>query len=287
MLLEITDNKFKATSIIESNKFSLFSIIKIYFYLYFRDVFLELKRNLGFYKFGYRELTNRFNVNESSPSLSGVLLPFKFNNFNIETLNSNFTKNIFIALQVNPESTIDYYSSNIEFINIENTLLELINTLTPFGYKFYIKDHPNMFGKRDFHFLKNFLTNYDNVYYVPYSYSSNELISKCNFVFTWSGTVCIQAFLSNRVPITICSPYKIDDNNFIILKEFADFKNLNNLLIKSHSCKISEDSKRELISLIISTLLPGKLYLHNNKKITDNDIENLINILDVNKILQL
>jgi len=282
---QISNFNFKATSILETKKFTLSLILKKYMYLYFRDAFLEIKRNFGFYKFGYREMTNRFNVRESSPSLFGLLFPYQFQNFNLNILNLNFKKNIFIALQVNPESTIDYYSKNLDFINIEKTLLKLINTLTPHGYNFFIKDHPNMFGKRDFTFLKQIINNNNNVFYVPYYYSSSLLISKCKFIFTWSGTVCVQAFLSDRVPITVCSPYNVKDEKFIILKNFDDIDFLHNSIMSLSSSSNNIDSKKILISNILSTLLPGNLFLHNNKKFDDNEIEKLIYILKNNKII--
>jgi len=120
---------------------------------------------------------------------------------------------------------------------------------------------------------------------VPYYYSSSLLISKCKFIFTWSGTVCVQAFLSDRVPITVCSPYNVKDEKFIILKNFDDIDFLHNSIMSLSSSSNNIDSKKILISNILSTLLPGNLFLHNNKKFDDNEIEKLIYILKNNKII--
>lgn len=261
LITKLSSNNFTATSIGSYSNLTNLAIIKKFIYLYLRDIFLETVRNLGYFKFGYREMTNRFNVKDSSPKILSFLPP-KVNITKLKHfIDLNDRKKVFIALQVNPESTIDYYSSNVDFINIDYQLKKIVNKFTSFGYLVFIKDHPNMIGRRDFKNLKN-LIDETNVFYVDYGFSSNYLISKCDLIFTWSGTVAIQAIFQGKTAITICHPYYLSMSKFIQLNDVNDldlffnknFENIENL----------ESIKNIFSKKILSSLFDGYVYSHNN-----------------------
>lgn len=260
LITKLAQKNFTATSIKSDSNITIFKIIKKFIYLYLRDLFLELIRNLGYYKYGYREMTNRFNVKDSSPKVLSFLPPMsnlsKFNSL----FESNDRKKVFIALQVNPESTIDYYSNNIDFINIDNFLKKIVNKFVSYGYLVFIKDHPNMIGRRDFKNLKK-LVDKVNVFYIDYKISSNYLISKCDVIFTWSGTVAIQAIFQGKTAVSVCHPYylrvpkfiQLESDNCIDLFLSQSFENNDNL-----------DHYNSIIAKkIISSLFDGDVYSHN------------------------
>ena len=266
LINSLSNLEFKATSITNSNNFTAFQFLRRYLYLLLRDIFFEFTRYFTKYRYGYHELTNRFHTISDRIKIGDFFKAMENKNHYLEPLKSgNRAKNIFIALQVNPESTIDYYSPNIEFTNIEKTLDLLTSNLSKNGYNIFIKDHPNMFGRRMFHRLKK-IFNYENVFYVPYSVISTEVIKNCDIVFSWSGTVNMQSFLSNKIAISVCPPYSVEHPSFITLQDISDIQNINHLINQAKKSTIDYDHKFTLAKKILSSLKDGEVFTSNNQK---------------------
>jgi hypothetical protein len=259
LIKNVNDLTFRATSLTRT-KFTKTNLLLAHGKRIMRDVTLEAIRLSGQIKYGYRELATGFHVVDYNIPLSTWFGRFSPYEIIRNVLNSSGPK-IFIALQVNPESTIDYYSKNSELVNIERTILFLTRLLVGQGFAVIIKDHPNMFGRRNF-LLLNELTEIPNVYLADYSISSNELLSGCDYVFTWSGTVAVQAYFSGKIPISVCSPYGLKLPGYNIVDSYLNLENTVNDLVSSNYYDIKYEDKFRLGYNILQSHALGSVFTH-------------------------
>jgi hypothetical protein len=264
---KIGNISFKATSI--NGKVNIFTFLNKYFKYLFRDTALEILRQLWHYKYNFRELATRYHCIDYKVPLFNIV-PNSISSITLNKILNNGKLKIFIALQVNPEATIDYYCKNINFINIPDTLDNIISKFSNAGFDVIIKDHPNMNGRRNFYHINNFTKKYKNVYIVPSKISSNYLLNHCNCVFTWSGTISIQSYFNSISTISIAPPFYQNLPNFYILNNYDEL----NLIIKNiqdNNIIINYDNKKTLAKYILSTHLKGNVFTHDNIKPDVND----------------
>jgi len=262
---DITNRDFKAVSIIKSKKFTKLESLKIKIYDLARSYYLTAVKYLLNDRLGYRYLTNSFIVQDYNISLMEISYDkFIKDDWRHLLESKNLDKNIFVALQVNPESTIDYYVNDLELVDYEVVLIKFIESFVNTDYFIFIKDHPNMYGRRNYKFLKE-ITSFHNVRLVPYEISSNYILEFTKIVFTWSGTISVQAVLADKISLVVNPPYYID-GMYIQIKCLNDIRNIVKL-ISDH--KFPEDfraKKNQLLSLINSSLYLGDLNFKNPDK---------------------
>ena len=191
----------------------------------------------------------------------------KFSNWRVSQLinrnweeilrNSHDEKTLFIGLQVNPESTIDYYVKDIELSNYRKILPLIIESFLSNGFKIFIKDHPNMFGMRDFEFIDG-LVEKDDVILVPYDVSSNYFIKNCTSTFTWTGTIGLQSALAGKCPIVVEPTYFLE-GYFVLLNDINKIKDLPHLVENYKSKVIYPEDGKKLLKYALDTYLPGKM----------------------------
>ena len=262
---KILDKTFKATSISNNYEFSIYQNLKIKIYYIFRSYFHFFYRYAISDKLGYRYLTNGIHVPEYRLNLFELNYnKFIKNDWNSYLNNNLITKNIFIALQVNPESTIDYYVKDLGLIEYEKVIIKILNNFSKSDYRIFIKDHPNMFGRRNFSFL-NKISSYDNVRFLPYHIDSTYLLDRVFITFTWSGTVSVQAALNNKISIVVNPPYFVE-NLFLQIHSIQDIDNIINKINNFKFPSNLESRQDELITLINSSLLKGELNFRNIDK---------------------
>jgi hypothetical protein len=130
-------------------------------------------------------------------------------------LSSNFSKRVFIGLQYTPECTTDYWVNDLDMANWINSLEAIVKILSTHQYTIFVKDHPMMYGLRKSDVFES-LKKYKNVCFVPYEVRSQELIELCKTVFTWTGTIAVQAALMKRCPVIVNS-YYANEKDFVSL----------------------------------------------------------------------
>lgn len=123
------------------------------------------------------------------------------------------SKRIFFGLQLFPEASIDYWIANIEQIDYENIIVEAAAAFSKAGFLILVKDHPLQFGFRQCELVKR-LKDIENVVFVPYDISGNELLDLCEANFTLTGTLGLQAALLGKKSITARN-YYANDEDFI------------------------------------------------------------------------
>jgi hypothetical protein len=133
-------------------------------------------------------------------------------------------KRFFLALQLFPEASIDYWIDDIDLIEHEDLLFEMATAFSNAGYLIMVKDHPLQFGFRQVAFLDRLRTLPD-VVLIPYDISGNELLSMSGVTFTCTGTLGMQAVLYG-IPAIVTPNYYSNDQDFILLNGRNEVQNL-------------------------------------------------------------
>ncbi|MCP4974589.1 MAG: hypothetical protein GY931_00380 [Maribacter sp.] len=148
---------------------------------------------------------------------------------------------VFLPLQMSPEATIDYWSSDTSWIDYEAKILKTVDEYKD-KHVFVVKEHPNVFGFRSRSFYKQ-LQRKDNIILVNPEVPSNELIEVCDAVLVSTGTVGFESLLRGKPVISSSAPYYAVEDRFL---------NFDSCLEKKSS---KEDYK--LVEYLLSGFLPG------------------------------
>lgn len=254
----VIDIEFKATSLKKNVKYNFWNFFKEQLYYNLRDNFIDIQRWIIRDPFGYRYLTTSKHVKEYRVRLKDLeVLRYMRKDWYELFESTPFEKRVFVGLQVNPEATIDYYVKNLELINCQNVLTRLVGVLENAGYKIFIKDHPNMFGKRQIEFYK-VLSNFKAVTFVPYHVSSNILVKNSRITYTWTGTIGLQSAMAARVPVVV-NPTFFIPGTFIQITSIADIDKLPEKISSFESPKNINKTRRELARRILSSSIPGTM----------------------------
>ncbi|MFK7837578.1 MAG: hypothetical protein AB8B60_15315 [Sulfitobacter sp.] len=133
-------------------------------------------------------------------------------------------KRLFIALQLFPEASIDYWVRDLGIVDYENTLVEIAQTFSAAGYAVVVKDHPQQFGFRQIGLLKRLLA-IEGVILVPYEVPGTSVLAQCNINFTTTGTLGLQAALLGLKSI-VTENYYSTEEDFIVLHDRAGVSDL-------------------------------------------------------------
>lgn len=129
-------------------------------------------------------------------------------------------RRLFIALQLFPEASIDYWIAARDLIEHDQVLLATARAFSDAGYVIVIKDHPLQFGFRQIELIQQ-LRAIPNVVIVPYDISGNALLSEVGVSFTETGTLGMQAALVGMKSIA-AEAYYYTPGDYIPLRTQAD-----------------------------------------------------------------
>ncbi len=133
-------------------------------------------------------------------------------------------KRLFMALQLFPEASIDYWIDELALIEHEDMLVETAAAFSAAGYCILVKDHPLQFGFRQCGLIDR-LKSFPNVVIVPYEVSGNALLAECGVTFTCTGTLGMQAALLGLKAITT-ETYFTTPDDFIFLRHRSEVAGL-------------------------------------------------------------
>jgi hypothetical protein len=276
----LKSENFKATSLNGKNRKTIYSSFQIYLNSYLRGFILNILRYLHNDFYGYRYLTTPLFVKDYKiryrDIFSHLLYTKKWQNILTDPTIDN---KLFIGLQVNPEATIDYYVENLDLINIESVINTILEESTNKGLTIFIKDHPNMLGKRNYYFLKN-IRNKHNVFLIPSYIDSNYIINYVNAVFTWSGTIGIQAAIRGKCSIIVNAPYFLK-NYYYKISSYNDLKNIFSIVNNHKVRKLSNEELTTLAKNVTDGLIDGSLnFKEKNTKNLHATFENIFIFLN-------
>ena len=164
---------------------------------------------------------------------------------------SNLRKIVFIPLQMSPEATVDYWSSDKSWIDYENKIIALIEILSR-KYCVVVKEHPNVIGQRTRGFykaLQDFHTN-NKCVLVDAHVNSNLLLSVTDGLLLCTGSVGFEAALRGIPVYTDSSPFHLCASICHPISELLA-GDLQNRKIMLHNDKI------EMVEFLLSAMFKG------------------------------
>lgn len=162
---------------------------------------------------------------------------------------------IYVPLQMIPEATVDYWCENLSAVEYDNTLIKLIERLSP-SFHFLIKEHPNVLGFRNPAIYKQ-LNSMNCVTICPTSANSNQLIELCNAVLVWTGTVGFEAAIRGKPVLSLCKAYYMSGRKFKIIEAKMSSTEILGF-IKEQSDPLPYTEKQKMVAYLLSGLLPGR-----------------------------
>ena len=155
---------------------------------------------------------------------------------------------VFLPLQMSPEATIDYWSTDIDWIDYENYVLDIIDRYKD-NCVFLLKEHPNVLGFRSPGFYDR-LKSRENCIMIATETASNKVLEVCNATLVCTGTVGFEASMRG-VPV-------YSDNSIWHLPQ-GTVRPLNTLAELSSESRVDSRNCEGLVRNLLIGLLPGDL----------------------------
>lgn len=257
-ITRVANDDFKATSLRKEACYDSAAFFRKRLYYLFRDTYLAVESLVKRDRLGYRYLASRKAVPEYRVGFRDWTLVKRLRtSWEGAFQETPFEKRIFVGLQVNPESTIDYYVKDVRLLHCRTVLQAFVDAFAPRGYRVFIKDHPNMFGMRRADFFDDVLQS-GAVVPIPYDVPSPPLIQNSLTTFTWSGTVGLQSAMQGHRAIVVEPPYLVE-GAFVQVKRFDEIASLPSRAESHRNPMPLSQSQRAIARHVLSACVPGTL----------------------------
>jgi hypothetical protein len=164
-------------------------------------------------------------------------------------------RRVFIALQLFPEASIDYWIRDLELIDHDDIIVRAAEAFSGAGYEVLVKDHPLQFGFRQIELIER-LKAIPNLVVLPYEISGNAVLSEVGVSFTQTGTLGMQAALQGLKSIT-CEAYYYTPGDFIPLRAKADLPGLPERLEAIAAPVDLAERQRRIVRHLLKGSFPG------------------------------
>ena len=175
--------------------------------------------------------------------------------------NSSSKPLIFLPLQMSPEATIDYWSTDISWIDYESKVLKLLDEYRETTI-FAVKEHPNVLGNRTTDFYKR-LQERRNCILISPEFASNTLIDMCDGVVICTGTVGFEAALRGLTVYSDSAPFHLEKKNISSLAALSGS-------FPRHQ-SVNETEAMLMTKYLLEGLLPGRFINDGTWRKTKND----------------
>ncbi|WP_391088879.1 hypothetical protein [Vibrio sp. NH-UV-68] len=228
-----------------------FNLIKRFFSNIARYVYFSTLRKIKSDKYNYHywssEIVSRKNLSFEMPLSLGTR--------DWESkIGLDDRKNIFIPLQMYPECTIDYWSTNNDALNYNDFLFQIIKNLSS-DFNVFVKEHPSVSGQRPNGFYKK-LYSMKSVFIIPTTVHSNYILSKMDAAAVLTGTIGLESNLRG-IP-TICfsnSYYQTGSSFYNIATSFSNDDIIS--YINDYPVMKNENENEEIMIKLSQQLLEG------------------------------
>jgi len=166
---------------------------------------------------------------------------------------------VFLALQVFPESSIDYWIAARELLDHDNVIMSIVKTLCESGFTVFVKDHPNQFGFRKRELIDR-LAAEENVVLVPYHVPGGLLLEACPYTVTLTSTVGFQAAMMGKCAVVVDPYYAEAEAHFIKFKSIKDIDELPKRMRAFVSPIDLLSRQKEIIGPCLAASAPGDIY---------------------------
>jgi hypothetical protein len=170
-------------------------------------------------------------------------------------------KRVFLALQLLPEASLDYWLKDNALLDHDASILELCRVLGEAGFVIFVKDHPLQFGFRKRALIQQ-LMDLPYVVLLPYDTPATRLIRECSVTVTFTGTVGFQSVLAGRCSV-VSDPYYANEEHFIHFRNRADIASLPQKIAafqSHHQQSITETVIDKLVTKVLAASIPGDLF---------------------------
>jgi hypothetical protein len=165
-------------------------------------------------------------------------------------------KRVFMALQLFPEASIDYWISDLSLVtDHEGVLVEVARAFSEAGYTVAVKDHPLQFGFRQVALIDKLLT-IRNVAIVPYEVSGNDVVACTGVTFTTTGTLGMQTAMMGSKTIA-ADPYFTTPKDFILLSNRDQVEALPSRVEAFEPSQDLEARQRRIAEKLLRGSFPG------------------------------
>ncbi len=285
-LTVLKNEHFTPSYVDRSAKFGLLKYLKVFCYFKLRSLYFNILRYVQNDKYNLHYL-DALNYLDHKPRMLDIMVLWYFDkNWQEKLEKSPAEKNVFIAMQLLPEASLDYWLADCSLLDNDKVILKAAEVLTRAGYKVFIKDHPLQFGFRKRKIIQQ-LAKMPNVVLVPYEVPASIILKKCNISFTLTGTVGFQALFYNSKSI-VSNAYYADQDNFIHINNLTEINHLPELVEKFKNKVNNPEQVDKVISAAVERLLaasvPGDLFtfkkFNKNNPEHKNKIQDLVQSLD-------
>ena len=155
---------------------------------------------------------------------------------------------IFLPLQMSPEATVDYWSTDPRWVEYEARVLEVLSNHGS-DVHFLIKEHPNILGMRGVGFYKT-LEKSLACTLVPIEEDSNAILAACDGVLICTGTVGFEAALRGIPVYSDTIPFHLSSDDILPISDLGTGPNAR--------VQISKKDQNRLVKNLLEGLLQGQ-----------------------------
>ena len=177
---------------------------------------------------------------------------------------------LYIPLSFTPECSTDYWLKDLRYVDYENFILNLCNTLSP-DYLLLLKDHWAMQGKRQRSFYKK-LQSISQVVLVPPTVNGRAILELVDRVLVGSGTAGVEAALRGKRVVTLSPPYYYLEGFYLSLNTADDVNDIYDRLEQFSSPSSTVENRRLIMKRFLESTLLGSVRV-DSKINTDENYE--------------
>ena len=150
---------------------------------------------------------------------------------------------VYIPLHYYPEATVEYWCPKTNISSYYPYMYKLLSILNANGFEVIVKEHPAMYSKRDSDIIQK-INSFSNVTIVSPFISTFDIFDDVDFVLVWTGTTGIEAFIHNKIVISVSDNYYNEEI----------YNSLDDMF--SNSCDFpTQEEKESLIKRVLSNCL--------------------------------
>lgn len=172
----------------------------------------------------------------------------------IDIIKKSSKPSIYIPLHCWPEITVDYWLSNLDFVDYENSTLKITELLSR-NFNVLVKEHPWMAGGRELCYYQKLK---DAGAILPPAFThSSTMMEHSDYVLVANSTVGIEAALRGKRTVTLEKPSYFIPEAFLSVKDYSDIAELSPEIIEKKELPPLEELRMLLMRHILSGCFVG------------------------------
>lgn len=258
---QLLSESFTPSYVANSTQYGYLKYWRIFLYFKLRGVVFDLIRRLKRDKLNLHYLDALNHLDHKPRWLDYKVLQFFKPDWQQRLGNVPQSKRVFLALQLLPEASLDYWLNDLSLLDNDSVVLKMCDVLGKAGFTLLIKDHPLQFGFRKRELIQA-LAKLPHVILAPYDVPATRLIKECSVSVTLTGTVGFQSAVAGVCSV-VSGAYYSDEDHFIhfhTLDEIDLLPEKIDLFQKNNKGMIEGESIDALLTKVLAASAPGDLF---------------------------